>query len=348
MPPWGRGEHSRRQGTDRGAFCRRRVPARPGECEHVSWASGSAAILAGFFGVQMALEVVPCLVCGDSAQAPVCRKFNLEIVRCKRCGFVYASPRLTKDDLWTRYSSTYFWDEYLPSYGVQDGKFDLRDFDIRYHAMLEMVATRVSPPGDLLEIGAGAGFFLKAAERAGWRVAGTEILEAAIGFAGSRLGLEIRQEAAEQLGAPDDSADVVAMFEVIEHLLDPRVVLERLRGVLRPGGLLVLSTPNFNSLSRIALGDGWAVLSPAEHVYYFTKGSLRQVLTRAGFSDVEFIRRHGGQGLFETMNPRHTHTPEKMRTAVYRSFVEYLGPALVGRVQSWGLGDTLFCFARSR
>jgi SAM-dependent methyltransferase len=296
----------------------------------------------------MSLEVVHCLICGASAKAPVCQKFNLDIIRCKRCGFVYANPRLTKDDLWTRYSSAYFWDEYLPSYGVHDGQFDLRDFDIRYHAMLEMVAARVPPPGNLLEIGAGAGFFLKAAERAGWKVSGTEILEAGIDFARSRLGLEITHEAAEQLGAPDRSADVVAMFEVIEHLLDPRVVLRRVRSVLRPGGLVVLSTPNFNSLSRRALGSGWAVLSPAEHVYYFTKGSLRQLLTQAGFSDVEFIRRHGGQGLFETMNPRHTHTPEKTRTAVYRSFVERLGPALVGCVQSWGLGDTLFCFARSQ
>lgn len=296
----------------------------------------------------MPLEVVRCLICGASARVPVCRKFNLDVVRCRQCGFVYANPRLAKDDLWTRYSSTYFWDEYLPSYGVHDGRFDLRDFDIRYHAMLAMVAARVPPPGSLFEIGAGAGFFLKAAERAGWTVAGTEILEAAIGFAGDRLGLELGREAAEQLAAPAGSADVVAMFEVIEHLLDPRIVLEKVRSVLRPGGLVVLSTPNFNSLSRRALGAGWAVLSPAEHVYYFTKGSLRQLLTQAGFSDVEFVRRHGGQGLFETMNPRHTHTPEKVRTAVYRNFVEHLGPALVGRVQSWGLGDTLFCFARSR
>ncbi len=296
----------------------------------------------------MPLEVVRCLICGASAQAPVCRKFNLDIVRCKQCGFVYANPRLTKDDLWTRYSSTYFWDEYLPSYGVHDGQFDLRDFDIRYHAMLEMVAARVPPPGNLLEIGAGAGFFLKAAERAGWEVAGTEILEAAIGFAGSRLGLQLRQEAAEQLTAPARSADVIAMFEVIEHLLDPQIVLEKVRGALRPGGLVILSTPNFNSLSRRALGAGWAVLSPAEHVYYFKRASLRRLLTQAGFSNVEFVGRHGGQGLFETMNPRHTHTPEKRRTAVYRSFVEGLGPALVGCIQSWGLGDTLFCFARSQ
>jgi SAM-dependent methyltransferase len=276
------------------------------------------------------------------------RKFDLDIVRCATCGFVYANPRLTKDGLWMRYSSTYFWDEYLPSYGVHDGTFDLRDFDSKYGATLAMIAARVAPPGNLLEIGAGAGFFLKAAERAGWRVAGTEILQAAIEFARTRLGLGVTRASAEELNAPDHSADVVAMFEVIEHLLDPRVVLQKVLKVLRPGGVFVLSTPNFNSLSRWALGQGWAVLSPAEHVYYFTQGSLGRLLAQTGFTDVEFVGRHGGQGLFETMNPRHTHTPDAKRTAAYTTLVDRLGPALFRCVQSLGLGDTLFCLARSR
>ena len=184
----------------------------------------------------MPLEEVQCLICSASAAKRVCRKFNLDVVRCTECGFVYANPRLVKDDLWTRYSATYFWDEYLPSYGVHRGEFDLKDFDIRYHAMLEMILARAGRPGDLFEIGAGAGFFLKAAERAGWRVAGAEILEAAIEFARSRLGVEMVHEAAEQLSVPDRSADVVAMFEVIEHLVDPRGVLRTVRNVLRPGG----------------------------------------------------------------------------------------------------------------
>ncbi len=296
----------------------------------------------------MPVEVVCCLICGASGTLPVRRKFDLDIVRCTTCGFVYASPRLTKDELWMRYSATYFRDEYLPSYGVYDGRFDLKEFDRKYHATLAMIAARVTPPGRLLEIGAGAGFFLKAAERAGWRVSGTEILEAAIEFASTRLGLDVTRASAEELNAPDHSADVVAMFEVIEHLLDPRVVLQKVRKVLRPGGLFVLSTPNFNSLSRWALGEGWAVLSPAEHVYYFTQSSLRRLLVQTGFTDVEFMGRHGGQGLFETMNPRHTHTPDTRRTAVYSTLVERLGPALFGYVQSLGFGDTLFCFARSR
>lgn len=296
----------------------------------------------------MPLEEVRCLICPASATTPVCRKFNLDIVRCRECGFVYANPRLVKDDLWSRYNAEWFWDEYLPSYGVHGGKFELRDFDIRYAAMIAMIAARTDHPGDLLEIAAGAGFFLKAAERAGWRVAGTELFKTAVDFARSRLGLEMTQEAAEQLSAPDRSADVVAMFEVIEHLLDPRVVLRQVRRVLRPGGLLVMSTPNFNSLSRWALGPGWAVLAPGEHVYYFTRKSLRRLLLQAGFGEVEFVKRHGGQGLFETMNPRHTHTPEKWRTAIYSRFVEGLGPKLFFKVQWAGLSDTLFCFARSR
>ena len=61
------------------------------------------------------------------------------------------------------------------------------------------------------------------------------------------------------------------MFDVIEHLFDPRSVLTAIARALVPGGLMVISTPNYDSASRHLLGVDWAVLSPLEHVYYFTE-----------------------------------------------------------------------------
>jgi ribosomal protein S27E len=166
----------------------------------------------------MGLEPVPCELCGNQTTTQLYFKFGAPIAKCDRCGLIFANPRLSKAEIMRRYSPDYFWQEYLPALGVHDGKFNLDYFDARYASMLSLIAGHIPPPGKMLEIGTGAGFFLKAAERAGWSVDGIEVSQAAVEFANSRLDLRVKLEEAEALTYPDNHFDVIIMFEVIEHL----------------------------------------------------------------------------------------------------------------------------------
>jgi len=296
----------------------------------------------------MKLESVTCAICDSQHTRPVYEKFGLTIARCIKCGLIFSNPRLPREEVWRRYSQEYFWHEYLPSYGVRDGKYDLESFDSRYAVMLDLIAENVQSPGWLLEVGAGAGFFLKAAERAGWKVAGIEISDEGVRFARDELGLNVEKESAEELSFPPESFDAVVMLEVIEHLLNPLHVLTLVRRVLRPKGLLVITTPNFNALSRFALGRKWAVLTPAEHLFIFTETTLRKLLERAGFNSVRFVHQYAGFGVFEIMNPRCTHAPHSLRAKAYLMLVMALGLFLYRRIQACGKGDTLLCFAYAR
>jgi len=289
--------------------------------------------------------VIPCAVCGSVNSRPIIQKFGFPIARCQKCGLVYANPRMPAEAILARYSPDYFWNEYLPAHNARDGVFKLEDFDAQYGALLKLIQTSAGGRGKLLEIGTGAGFFLKAAQRAGWQTQGLELSAEAAAFARERLGLTIAQLPAEQLGELPETFDVVVMFEVIEHLFDPRRVLELIRQRLRPGGALVLSTPNFNALSRIALGNSWAVLTPGEHLYYFTRDSLQALLRAAGFSAVQFHNDFGGWGTIETMNPRHTQAPRSLRAVLYYYFVVSVGRASYRWVLAQGRGDTLLCVA---
>jgi SAM-dependent methyltransferase len=289
--------------------------------------------------------LIPCAVCGSNDSKPIIEKFGFPIARCQNCGLVFANPRMPAEAIRGRYSAGYFWNEYLPAQGVKDGAFDLNDFDRRYAALLGLIQASVGGPGKMLEIGTGAGFFLKAAQRAGWQVQGIELSDEAAGFARQRLGLEVAQIPAEALGAGTEPLDVVVMFEVIEHLFDPRLVLEQALRRLRPGGALVLSTPNFDALSRLALGPSWAVLSPGEHLYYFTRDSLRAILKVAGFSATRFYNNFSGWSTIEAMNPRHTHAPHSRRARLYYYFVVSLGRVGYRWVLAGGRGDTLLCVA---
>jgi len=289
-----------------------------------------------------------CANCGSTGTTPIIVKFGELIGRCRNCGLIYADPRIPAEAILARYSAQYFWNEYLPANSAKGGVFDLNYFDRRYAAMLKLIETSVGAPGKMLEVGTGAGFFLKAAQRAGWQVQGIEISDEAIAFARNRLGLEVAQLPAEQLGSLADSFDVVVMFEVIEHLFEPRLVLEAVQHLLRPGGALVISTPNFDALSRFALGNSWAVLSPGEHLYYFTHKTLAALLVGCGFTSIQFHDNYAGWGLYETMNPRYTHAPDSLRTRLYSSFVASIGGFMYRRVLAAGRGDTLLCTAHNK
>lgn len=291
--------------------------------------------------------VVACAICGATDTRTVHVKQGYAIGRCRQCGLVYANPRAPEAQILARYSRDYFWTEYLPSLGVTDGHFDLAQFDVRHGAVLHWLAAR-GTGRRLLEIGCGAGFFLKAAERAGWQVTGVELSEEGARFATERLGLEVLRVRAEEMPLAPGSVDAAGMFDVIEHLFDPRSVLEAIARALAPGGTLVISTPNYDSISRWLLGVEWAVLSPLEHVYYFTEHTLRRLLEAAGFTAVEYVRRHVMWGPQETVNFRYTHAPGGRRARLCGALVRTGGMPLARTIQRAGRQDALLCFATRR
>lgn len=292
------------------------------------------------------METTNCNLCGASEARRLHRNFDLDISQCRQCGFVYAGPRrLSREETWTRQSDEYFHHEYLPALGVTDGTFDLDAFDARYARTLRHIRP-YRQLGTLLEFGSGAGFFLKAAERDGWQVLGFDVMEAGAEFARTRLGLDVRTTAVEQAELPEGTYDAVAIFEVIEHVSDPREVLQSAFALLRPGGCVAISTPNIESITHRALGSQWAVLSPAEHLQYFSERTLGTLLAQTGFVDVAFDRHYAGAGRYETLMPTHSFTPRSLRARAYRVGVHLLWPWALHRIQALGLADGLHCVAR--
>jgi len=293
---------------------------------------------------QPGATAVRCAVCGVTHTRVLYKKFGYQIGRCVRCGLVYVNPRPPQDAILARYNSEYFWKEYLPAVGIADGQFDLAQFDARNAPLLGLLGP--AKGRRLLEIGCGAGFFLKSAERRGWQVAGVEVSDAAAQFARERLDLNVRVRSAETLAFPAAAFDVVAMFDTIEHLFDPRVALSEISRVLAPGGLLLVATPNFDALSRWLLGPSWAVLSPLEHMYYFQEHTLRRLLETCGFDRIQFIREHAAWTPQQTMNFMYTHCPGGVRARLAALINRVGGYRLAREVQRIGRHDILLCLSR--
>ena len=131
---------------------------------------------------------------------------------------------------------------------------------------------------EVLDVGCGLGQFVEVANRCGWKAEGLELSRGAVDFA-LRHGLAVRDLDffSEEIKA--NSYDLVTLFEVIEHVPNPSEFIRRSEEVVRPGGLVYLTTPNFASIDRFLLGKHWELIQ-REHLTYFTPRTIRALVKK--------------------------------------------------------------------
>jgi SAM-dependent methyltransferase len=244
-----------------------------------------------------ALEHVECNVCGaDDAETiyearyaqegvrDLVRTFRASgdellidrLVRCRRCGLEYVSPRPRGGDIVSAYAQG---DD--PAY-VSQVEARERTFDDAV-ARIELLKPG---QGRLLDVGTAAGAFLAAARRRGWEVEGCEPNRWMAEWGSRHYGLRIRTgEIFDQDFAPA-SFDVVTLWDVIEHTPDPARVIKHAGQLLVPGGLLVVNYPDRGTWLARLLGRKWPFLSSV-HLYYFTRGTMGRLLEQHGFEVID-------------------------------------------------------------
>lgn len=144
------------------------------------------------------------------------------------------------------------------------------------------------PNGRLLDVGCGSGDWLLAMSRRGWRVEGLDFDSNAVAVARNR-GLKVATGSLEEQGYNDGTFDAVTLSHVIEHVPDPIACLRECARILKPGGRLVLLTPNADSLAHRIFGDSWRGLEPPRHLHVFSLRSMRCALQLAGFNAISVL-----------------------------------------------------------
>jgi SAM-dependent methyltransferase len=230
-----------------------------------------------------------CEVCGGTRQALLYEVDGYPVVRCEDCGLVFVGRAQTAVELSALYDDSYWEDPEAEGYGGYAAAEERK----RHHfSGLVQELERLRGVGDLFEVGSAYGFFLDEARRRGWRVRGVEPSPPAARHAREDLGLEISPEPFSQLPVDPESVDCVVMWDVIEHLPDPRATVETAYRWLRPGGILALSTGDVESLTARLHGRDWSLLTPPWHQFFFSRRTLRALLEDVGFT----IVRVGGDG----------------------------------------------------
>ena len=217
--------------------------------------------------------------------------------QCTSCHYVWLDPRPIEAEIDKAYTNYYTHSSQTvrrtekPQFGLPMQRVLHLAHSLFMHGTLlgkrkeQLGAMYLDPvaPGRLIEVGCGNGRFLARMRQLGWSVQGIEVDSRAARSAEKTLQVPVHVGSLESAAYPESSADAIAMNHVIEHVHDPLSILRECQRVLRPGGYLVVVTPNIESLGHRRFSADWFGLDAPRHLHLFSKETLSSCAEKAGF-----------------------------------------------------------------
>lgn len=220
------------------------------------------------------------------------------IRRCSNaaCGVYWLDPAPTQEDLWKAYTRyhTHTRDEsrkleklllsplnrlcklaLWPLWAMNGLRAQMK--------LLRYMTLEQEPTGKLLDVGCGAGRFLHRMQKRGWQVEGVEFDPQAANKVTQRYGIAVHVGDLPACHLPAESFDAVTLNQVMEHLYDPRATLNECLRILKPGGRLILTTPNVDSMGAVEFGRYWRGWEPPRHLHLFSVAALQRLVQQSGF-----------------------------------------------------------------
>jgi SAM-dependent methyltransferase len=225
---------------------------------------------------------LPCALC-DSVEAELVMEkpvggpdasLSFRLWRCSSCDLVRTEPQLTAQTL-----EPFYREEYWGGIGSPDENWIRRDQRHRTGFLY-----RFRSEGSVLDVGCGLGFFLRALDPRRWDRYGVEPMPVPYREVARALGAD-RITNSELLAAhlPSSRFDVVTFWDSLEHLPNPRAILQEAGRLLRPGGIVLIGLPNFGGYQARHFKEDWFGLSLPHHLCHYTQTTLRRLLDRCGF-----------------------------------------------------------------
>lgn len=247
--------------------------------------------------VSYKIEYASCNICGSSKYEEICdikigpMAVPSKLVRCKECSLFYANPRPGVEAGEDFYRSQYH--EFQKDEILYEVRIDI------FKRYLQIINRFFPKRGKLIDVGCSMGYFMDLARTDGWEVKGVEISDYAVQHACNILRLDVAKANLKDAHFEKNLFDVATMWNVLEHLYDPRTNLIELNRILKKGGYLFMRLPNlysqlklfrlyqklkflFKNSENISLGFGLYSF----HFYSFDKNSIKKLLELTGFSNV--------------------------------------------------------------
>jgi 2-polyprenyl-3-methyl-5-hydroxy-6-metoxy-1,4-benzoquinol methylase len=247
-----------------------------------------------------------CPICGGQALDRVYSFADFSVMRCERCDNSWRTNMYTKEIIEQMYCEEDY--DQHPFFAFEKHEVEqpsgarFKNFQRALNDIDALVGT-----GRILDIACGSGAFLAIAQRRGWDVYGVEISAALCRVCRENTDATLYNTSFEEADLPLAAFDAVTMWDIIEHVLDPVAFIAKARSLLKPGGVLLICTPDEDSLLA---RTGWALykstgatyrypalaLHPRYHTFFFSRKSLRRLLNQHG---MKVSRAYSQQAFFQ-------------------------------------------------
>lgn len=226
-----------------------------------------------------------CIACDSEDFTRILQKHmhdrHYTLIRCDKCGFVTVEPYPTRKELDQFYTKEYDF-SYMNADSARLKKINLDRLQ---------VVLKHKKSGSLLEIGSGSGLFMREAQKY-FDVQGIEFSDYAAKIGRKNFGLNIMTANLYDFQS-SKKYDVIVMFHVLEHVLDPSLALQKIKSMLKKDGVLVMAFPNIDSLSFKLFGKNWEWINPPKHLSYFNEKSFSRLANRNGLRVIKRITHKG-------------------------------------------------------
>ena len=225
----------------------------------------------------------------ETVNCPLCNKNNYKkkyiieswsIVKCNHCDFIYVNPRLEKKEILNIYKDNYFDNTTVGYFHYKENK------ELRKKNFQKWINdfTRFQSSADncfALDVGCAAGYCLEIFKAKGWKPHGVEL--------NTEYANQLQQNGYKVYNSPfleikfEEKYTIIALFDVVEHLIDLQEHFIKLHSILNDTGIIVLITPDYNSLQRKLLCKKWFQFKPIEHINYFSLNTFKKLAHLTGF-----------------------------------------------------------------
>lgn len=236
-----------------------------------------------------------CPVCAGAdlrpytAEPAAAGKLHFAQARCAGCGLLAAQPQATFEELHAYYTGTYY--EAHPLDAETHFRENVRDYPRYELPLMERLCAGFWPaPGSNVgEVGCGHGSLLHLLRERGYRVRGAELSPSAVAFCRQK-GLDVHE--GRDFGDEEESCELSASLQVIEHVLDPRAFVRRMVRLAKPGGAVVITTENawtaqfgFERAAHLLRGRPAPYRTSTEHTFVFQGAHLERLLREEGCAE---------------------------------------------------------------